>query len=388
MEIKKTRPDVTAWIRVRWQHLADLIIAEMGVKDAFIMQKVDDDLMQVFVASRTDSNPYVPGHHFKLKGTFSEAVLDSDDFLLVPDASKDLRYSDNPATKVGYTYYQGFPVHWPDGKVFGTISVLDKQDNTQATFERKLLEEFKVMVEQDLLVLTQQEELVSERSQRHQIEEEFKHFSPKEFQSLWKAAKGILTTHKFADSARIIFDEACSMTGATAGYVALLSEDGSENEVLFLEAGGLPCSVDPSLPMPIRGLRGESYKDHKSVYENDFMHSPWVKFMPEGHVTLKNVMFAPLNIDDQTVGIMGLANKKDDFTDSDATIASAYGDLAAVALKNARMFEKVSETNEKLESFNESLVEREMRIIEVKKEVNELCKAAGQEIRYKEVDNV
>lgn len=388
MEHKIKRPIIGSELRIRWQRLAELMIEEMEVKVAFIMQKVDDDLMQVFVASRTDENPYVPGHHFKIKGTFSGAVLDSADFLLVPDARKDDRFDENPATKVGYNYYQGFPVLWPDGEVFGTISVLDVEDNPKATQEKKLLEEFKLMVEQDLVLLEQQAALSIEHRQRLLAEEELRNLSPKEFNSLWKAAKAVLVTNNFEDSARIIFDEACAMTGATSGYVALLSDDGSENEVLFLEAGGLPCTVDPSLPMPIRGLRGESYSKHQAMFENDFMNSPWVKFMPEGHVVLKNVMFSPLNIEEQTVGIIGLANKEGDFTDFDSSVASAFGDLAAIALKKSQMMDGATETNRRLESFNESLVDREMRIIEMKKEVNELCRAAGEEIRYKEIDNV
>ena len=36
-------------------------------------------------------------------------------------------------------------------------------------------------------------------------------------------------------------------------------------------------------------------------------------FMPDGHVVLNNVMFAPLVLNGKTVGIMGLANKSKDF---------------------------------------------------------------------------
>ena len=72
-------------------------------------------------------------------------------------------------------------------------------------------------------------------------------------------ARAILTRSTFDEAARAIFDYCCEMTGAVSGYVALLSENGQENEVLFLEAGGLPCSVDPELPMPIRGLRATVY---------------------------------------------------------------------------------------------------------------------------------
>jgi len=167
--------------------------------------------------------------------------------------------------------------------------------------------------------------------------------------TLIKASKTILEKKTFKESARAIFDFCCQTTGAVSGYVALLSDDGLENEVLFLESGGMPCSVDPLLPMPIRGLREQSYKTHKAVYENNFMNSRWVKFMPEGHVEMKNVLFAPLNIDNKTVGIMGLANKPKDFTNEDAEIASVYGELAAIALANSRYIDLLNEKTKSLE---------------------------------------
>ena len=47
------------------------------------------------------------------------------------------------------------------------------------------------------------------------------------------ATRAILHKDTFADSARAIFDYCKEVTGATSGYVALLCEDGQENEVLF-----------------------------------------------------------------------------------------------------------------------------------------------------------
>lgn len=163
------------------------------------------------------------------------------------------------------------------------------------------------------------------------------------------ATHAVLYRETFADSARAIFDHCCHVTGATSGYVALLSADGSENEVLFLESGGEPCTVDESLPMPIRGLRSEAYHTHKAVYDNDFMNSKWVDFMPGGHMALRNVMFAPLNVEGKTVGIMGLANKPSDFNDDDAEIASVLGELASVALMNSRHIDLLKEKTRSLE---------------------------------------
>ncbi len=172
---------------------------------------------------------------------------------------------------------------------------------------------------------------------------EFAERKNQEIDALLKCARAVLRSESFTKTAREIFDVCCEVTGARSGYVALLNDDGSENEVLFLESGGLDCTVDPNLPMPIRGLRAEAYHKRGTVYDNDFMKSQWVKFMPKGHVVMRNVMFAPLVIDEIAVGVIGLANKESDFTDDDAKIASAFGEIASIALQNSRTLDKLKE---------------------------------------------
>jgi PAS domain S-box-containing protein len=162
---------------------------------------------------------------------------------------------------------------------------------------------------------------------------------------LLQTARAILEHADFEHTSRAIFDACCGLIGATSGYVALLSDTGEENEVLFLEAGGRPCTVNPELPMPIRGLRAEAYRTGRAVYDNAFSRSKWMAFMPEGHVLLDNVMFAPLNIDGRTVGLMGMANKPGGFTDTDAGKAEAFSDLAAIALDNSHKVDALDRAN-------------------------------------------
>ncbi len=128
----------------------------------------------------------------------------------------------------------------------------------------------------------------------------------------------------------------------------------AERAASLLEAGGLPCDVDAALPMPIRGLRAEAYQQGQAVCDSDFMNSPWVAFMPPGHVDLNNVMLAPLNIEEKTVGIMGLANKPTDFNEEDRRMAGALGQLVALALNNSRNITALKDSEARFRSYVEN----------------------------------
>ena len=131
-------------------------------------------------------------------------------------------------------------------------------------------------------------------------------------EALYHIAKDVLDSYDFEDTAKKLFNDCKKLTGATSGYIALLNEDKNENEVLFLDSGGADCTVDPTLPMPLRGLRGVAYDSGEVEYDNDYMCSPHWKFMPEGHMRLENVLFAPLKNDGNVIGLLDWGIKKAD----------------------------------------------------------------------------
>jgi len=169
-----------------------------------------------------------------------------------------------------------------------------------------------------------------------------------ESQKLLDAAAVVLQSEDFPTAARAVFDIAKELTGASSGYVALLSDDGTENEVLFLDSGGLPCTVDESLPMPIRGLREVAYRENRPAYENSFMESKWVNFMPDGHVTMHNVLFGPLVIGGKAEGLIGLANKPSDFTEDDTRIVMALSNLVAIGLNRTKIEAELRQSQKRL----------------------------------------
>jgi signal transduction histidine kinase len=191
--------------------------------------------------------------------------------------------------------------------------------------------------------------------------------SQDEVSALLRASRAVLRYQDFEGAARAIFESCRDLIGARLGYVAILSEDGKENEVLFLESGGLPCTVDQNRPMPIKGLGAVAYEKGGAVYENDFLSSEWKELLPEGHVDLENVMFAPLMMEGKPIGLIGLANKPGGFTDHDAELTAAFGEFAAMALHNSRMWEALErseEANRLAADLERQVQEQEARLTE------------------------
>lgn len=215
-----------------------------------------------------------------------------------------------------------------------------------------------------------------------------------EVSALMESFGAIMQYRSFQDAARSIFLACRKLLGATAGYVALLTPDGKKNDILFLDSGGSRCTVDPSLPMPVRGLRAEAYGAVKAVYDNEFGASAWVDFLPHGHMPLHNVLFAPLVIEGKAVGLLGLANKAGGFDQDDLRMASGFGEIAAVALKNSRNLEALTESEERFrlafEGSNDGvgLVDLEGRFLKVNERMCEIFGYTREELEGMTIHDV
>ena len=175
--------------------------------------------------------------------------------------------------------------------------------------------------------------------------------------ALTESSRAVKHQQDFETAARSIFNSCKRLIGAKAGYIALLSDDGTTNDVLYLDTGGDICNVDPNLPMPVRGMREEVYRTCKTIYENDFSKNEWVKFIPTGHARIDNVLFAPLVIRGDPVGLLGLANKPGGFNDHDVIIASAFGEMAAIALFNTQAMDELQNSEERFRSVAQTASE-------------------------------
>lgn len=92
------------------------------------MEPPDYNSYRTIVSSNSKGNPFPIGEIFSMEiGTFCE--IKNPELLLVANALKDDQWKSAPEIGVGMVSYLGYPVSWPDGRIFGTICVLDDKAN-------------------------------------------------------------------------------------------------------------------------------------------------------------------------------------------------------------------------------------------------------------------
>jgi PAS domain S-box-containing protein len=134
----------------KWQDIVDLTAEILHVPSALIM-RVEPPSIKVFVSSESKGNPYERDEVAPLNtGLYCETVMNTRQPLLVPDALRDEKWRSNPDIKLGMISYLGVPISWPDGEIFGTICVLDAKKNEYSELYRKLLLQWRDVLQDDL----------------------------------------------------------------------------------------------------------------------------------------------------------------------------------------------------------------------------------------------
>ena len=132
-----------------WQRIVNLMARILEVPAGLIME-LDGRGLKVCVSSASDGNPYERGEVAQLDtGLYCETVMAERSALLVRNALEDPAWKDNPDVEKSMLFYLGLPLSWPDGELFGTICVLDAENNEKAIRYRDLLEEFKGLINGD-----------------------------------------------------------------------------------------------------------------------------------------------------------------------------------------------------------------------------------------------
>jgi signal transduction histidine kinase len=149
---KNSFDNLPDWLITKWQEITDLLSDLLCVPATLIM-KTENEYMEVFISSKTENNPYNVGDKEKWYGLYCETVIKTQEELLIPNALIDKNWDKNPDIKLGMVSYLGFPINFPDNQHFGTICVLDNKENQYSENAKKLLLQFKNVIELDLALI-------------------------------------------------------------------------------------------------------------------------------------------------------------------------------------------------------------------------------------------
>ena len=139
----------------KWQRIADLLANVMQVPSGVITAiEPSYQAYTTIVSSHTKGNPFPVDEIFSMKiGTFCETVMKKRQPLLVANALHDDEWKSAPECGAGTVSYLGYPVFWPDGRMFGTICVLDVKTNRYSDVYQELMAQCRDVLQADLQTL-------------------------------------------------------------------------------------------------------------------------------------------------------------------------------------------------------------------------------------------
>ena len=134
-----------------WQRLVNLMAELCDTPAGFIVQ-ADDTEFKVIIANEKPENPYSAGSTISAEvNIFCRKVVALDSPLYEGCATEKDEWLSNPeVSDDGFNTYLGYPLHWPDGSVFGTICVMDLAKTNYDERYHKLLSHFRDMAEKEL----------------------------------------------------------------------------------------------------------------------------------------------------------------------------------------------------------------------------------------------
>jgi diguanylate cyclase (GGDEF)-like protein/PAS domain S-box-containing protein len=175
-----------------------------------------------------------------------------------------------------------------------------------------------------------------------------------ESSALLEASRAVLVYRDFEPAARAIFDACRNLIGAESGYVGLMDEEGTKDSILYSAPQELSWEEMMASSRPMRELRAEAYLTGNAMYLNGLASGNEARTGPREDGVVENVLFAPLRVEDNAVGLLTITNKEGAFTEEDARMASAFGELAAVSLESSRAMEALELSEERFRSVAET----------------------------------
>ncbi len=179
-----------------------------------------------------------------------------------------------------------------------------------------------------------------------------------------------------------VLEKAVLISKSKIGFFHRVSDD--QKDVILTTWNGAAmkeCSAPNTghYPLAKAGNWVDCVKEQKPVVYNNYASSPNQKGLPKGHVSLSRFMSVPIIQDKKVKIIFGVGNKESDYIqeDIDKVQILANGLYNILVQRSAeeglkKQKEDLEKKARELEEINDLMVDRELKMIELKKELSQL----------------
>ena len=162
---------------------------------------------------------------------------------------------------------------------------------------------------------------------------------PSKLRRVLEATRLVDGPHDLGDLLRHVITEACSLTGARYGALAVLSTTG-EGFAQFITVGLTPDQEARIGPLPQgKGLLGLLVADPRSLLVDRLGDHPASSGFPRGHPPMTSLLGVPLKVGDSVYGNVYLTDKHGGrpFDTDDRDLVEALALAAGIGIENARL---------------------------------------------------
>ena len=162
------------------------------------------------------------------------------------------------------------------------------------------------------------------------------------------------------DIVEFTVDKCIKMSGSSMGFFGFINEDETLMTAhLWSERAMRECAMDfkpVEFSLEHAGIWAEAIKGREPLIVNDYLKpDPRKKGYPAGHVPLKRLMSVPVIKGSKPVAVMAVANKTEDYTETDLLHLSLFLESAWDMITRKKAEEKVKEHALELTDANERL---------------------------------
>lgn len=183
-----------------------------------------------------------------------------------------------------------------------------------------------------------------------------------QLESLHLLSVEIAALHDLADAYEQALMRGLALTASPMGFIGLLDDDRRELDIVGIK-GFEP--TDPTFyeqfrRMPVRpSIFGVVITEERSTIANDVAHDPNRVGQPPGHPPVNTFLGVPLRVGATVIGMMGVANKEDGYDASNERFLATFANQVAVAIDNARLYQRQREMIVSLQHLQQRLADKE-----------------------------